>query len=59
MLDESRFHSMAASMAVRPLRLEGVFMALLFHHYVELTESSNALEEVRLKTKLPRSKPNK
>jgi len=38
MLDEARFHTSASSMAVRTSVFEGVFMAILLHHYEELDE---------------------
>ncbi len=36
MLDEARLYTSASSMAVRTSVFEGVFMAVLFHHYKEL-----------------------
>lgn len=36
MLEEARFHTSASSMAVRTSVFEGVFMAILLHHYEEL-----------------------
>ena len=36
MLDEARLYTSASSMAVRTSVFEGVFMAILFHHYKEL-----------------------
>jgi hypothetical protein len=44
MLDTARLYISASSFAVRTSRLEGMGMALLFHHYKQLHELSDRLE---------------
>jgi hypothetical protein len=46
---ESRLYASAASGAVRPVRFEGLFMAVLFHHQKQLASIADALEQLRLK----------
>ena len=45
MLDTARLYISASSFAVRTSRLEGVGMALLFHHYKQLRQLSERTEE--------------
>ena len=45
MLDMTRLYISASSFAVRTSRLEGMGMALLFHHYKRLEELSRKVEE--------------
>lgn len=51
LLDEARHHTTASSMAVRTSRFEGMFMAILFHHYIELVECKKSLEEAESRIK--------
>jgi hypothetical protein len=44
MLDTARLYISASSFAVRTSRLEGMGMALLFHHYKELQLLSERVE---------------
>ena len=44
MLDTARLYISASSFAVRTSRLEGMGMALLFHHYKELQRLSERVE---------------
>ena len=44
MLDTARLYISASSFAVRTSRLEGMGMALLFHHYKQLQTLSDRLE---------------
>ncbi len=44
MLDTARLYISASSFAVRTSRLEGMGMALLFHHYKQLEDLSDRLE---------------
>jgi len=44
MLDTARLYISASSFAVRTSRLEGMGMALLFHHYKELERLSERVE---------------
>jgi hypothetical protein len=44
MLDTARLYISASSFAVRTSRLEGMGMALLFHHYKQLQQLSDRLE---------------
>ena len=44
MLDTARLYISASSFAVRTSRLEGMGMALLFHHYKQLQHLSDRLE---------------
>lgn len=43
MLDAARLYISASSFAVRTSRLEGMGMALLFHHYKQLRELSERM----------------
>jgi hypothetical protein len=44
MLDTARLYISASSFAVRTSRLEGMGMALLFHHYKQLRQLSGRME---------------
>ncbi len=44
MLDTARLYISASSFAVRTSRLEGMGMALLFHHYKQLQQLSERME---------------
>jgi hypothetical protein len=44
MLDTARLYISASSFAVRTSRLEGMAMALLFHHYKQLQQLSERVE---------------
>jgi len=44
MLDTARLYTSASSFAVRTSRLEGMAMALLFHHYKRLRQLSERVE---------------
>jgi hypothetical protein len=44
MLDTARLYISASSFAVRTSRLEGMGMALLFHHYKQLQQISDRIE---------------
>jgi hypothetical protein len=44
MLDTARLYISASSFAVRTFRLEGMAMALLFHHYKQLQQLSESVE---------------
>jgi len=44
MLDTARLYISASSFAVRTSRLEGIGMALLFHHYKRLQQLSEIVE---------------
>ena len=48
MLDTARLYISASSFAVRTSRLEGMGMALLFHHYKQLQQLSDRLEREEL-----------
>ena len=45
MLDTARLHISASSFAVRTSRLEGMGMALLFHHYKQLQQLLERIED--------------
>ena len=45
MLASARLYTSASSAAVRASRFEGMAMAIVFHHYKELVQSTAAISE--------------
>ena len=44
MFDLSRLYISACSYATKPIRIQPIFMAIVFHHYKQLTEIAKSLE---------------
>jgi hypothetical protein len=49
MFDISRSYISACSYAVQPVRLYPILISILFHHYKELTECINQVEQIEAK----------
>jgi hypothetical protein len=47
MLGSARLHTSASSAAVRASRFEGMAMAMIFHHYRMLKQSTGAVSEIK------------
>lgn len=45
MFDTGRLYISACSYAAKPVRIQPIFMALVFHHYKQLTRIAEALEK--------------
>lgn len=43
MVRKAKLHASASSSSVRPVRIEGLMMAVIFHHYKELLELAEEL----------------